>query len=77
MGNVASTYSALGMHHEALELKEKVLELFKRSLPDDHPDIGTRVICLLGNINVTFSQAPPWAILHPRMGLLVVCKTLC
>jgi hypothetical protein len=48
MGNVASTYSSLGMHHEALELKEKVLELFKRSLPDDHPDIGARVIVVLG-----------------------------
>ena len=40
MGNVASTYSSLGMHLEALELKEKVLYILKRSLPPDHPDIG-------------------------------------
>jgi hypothetical protein len=47
MGNVASTYSSLGMHHEALELKQKVLQILKRSLPSDHPDIGVS----LGLIN--------------------------
>lgn len=48
MGNVASTYSSLGMHHEALELKEKVLYLLKRSLPPDHPDIGALLYVIFG-----------------------------
>jgi hypothetical protein len=45
MGNVASTYSSLGMHREALDLKERVLEIFRKTLPEDHPEIGTRRDC--------------------------------
>ena len=40
MSNLASTYSELGRHADALALKEKVLEFFRRVLPEDHPDIG-------------------------------------
>ena len=40
MGNIASTYSCLGMHCAALELKQRVLELFRKTLPEDHPEIG-------------------------------------
>ena len=40
MNNLASTYSELGRHADALALEEKVLEFFRRVLPEDHPDIG-------------------------------------
>ena len=40
MNNLASTYSELGRHADALALKEKVLEFFRRVLPEDHPHIG-------------------------------------
>jgi hypothetical protein len=37
---LANTYGWLGMHSDALVLKERVLELRQRVLPEDHPDIG-------------------------------------
>ena len=40
MGNLASTYSALGRHADALAMEERVLEFQRRVLPADHPDIG-------------------------------------
>ena len=40
MSNLASTYSELGRHADALALREKVLEFRRRVLPEDHPDIG-------------------------------------
>ena len=40
MGNLASTYSDLGRHEDALAMKERVLEFRRRVLPEDHPDIG-------------------------------------
>jgi hypothetical protein len=40
MNNLAQTYSALGRHADALSLFEQVLELRRRVLPADHPDIG-------------------------------------
>ncbi len=40
MGNLATTYSALGRHADALVLKERVLEFMRRVLPENHPDIG-------------------------------------
>ena len=40
MNNLASTYSALGRHADALAMKERVLEFQRRVLPADHPDIG-------------------------------------
>ena len=40
MGNLAQTYSALGRHQDALVMKEKTLEFFRRVLPENHPDIG-------------------------------------
>ena len=40
MGNLAVTYSALGRHADALAIRERVLEFFRRVLPADHPDIG-------------------------------------
>ncbi len=40
MGNLASTYSALGRHAVALAMGERVLEFQRRVLPANHPDIG-------------------------------------
>ena len=40
MSNLASTYSDLGRHNEALAMRERVLELYRRVLPEDHPSIG-------------------------------------
>ena len=40
MGNLASTYSALGRHDDALAMGERVLEFRRRVLPANHPDIG-------------------------------------
>ena len=40
MGNLASTYSDLGRHDDALAMQERVLEFSRRVLPENHPDIG-------------------------------------
>ena len=40
MNNFAGTYFALGRHANALVLFERVLELWRRVLPANHPDIG-------------------------------------
>ena len=40
MSNLANSYSALGRHQEAVEMKEKTLEFRRRVLPENHPDIG-------------------------------------
>ena len=40
MQGLASSYSDLGQHQEALEMGEKTLEFYRRVLPENHPDIG-------------------------------------
>ncbi len=40
MHNLASSYSALGRHEEALAIRERVLEFMIRVLPENHTDIG-------------------------------------
>ena len=40
MNNLAMSYSALGLHDEALEMQEKTLEFRRRVLPENHPLIG-------------------------------------
>ncbi len=40
MYNISGMYRELGRHADALVLKERVLELRQRVLPEDHPDIG-------------------------------------
>ncbi len=40
MNILASTYSALGRHADALAMAEQVLEFQRRVLPANHPDIG-------------------------------------
>ena len=39
MSNLATTYSALGRHEDALALFEKALDIKQRCLPGDDPDI--------------------------------------
>ncbi len=40
MNNLANTYGELGRYTDALDLREKVLKIFQRVLPEDHPNIG-------------------------------------
>ncbi len=40
MNNLAMTYRDLGRHADALAMKERVLEFFRRVLPANHPGIG-------------------------------------
>ena len=40
MHNLALSYSTLGRHEEALEMREKTLEFRRRVLPENHPGIG-------------------------------------
>ena len=37
---LASVLSDQGRHNQALAMKERVLEFYRRVLPEDHPDIG-------------------------------------
>ncbi len=47
MGNLAESYSALERHDEALEMREKTLEFYRRVLPENHPKIGEGdAVCL-------------------------------
>ena len=40
MGNLASSYSNLERHKDALAMRERVLMFYHRVLPENHPDIG-------------------------------------
>jgi hypothetical protein len=53
MGNLASTYSDLGRHRDALVLQEKTLEFQRRLLPENHPEMG--ISCF--NISSSYRQA--------------------
>ncbi len=47
MNNLACSYSALGRHDEALEMREKTLEFYRRVLAENHPSIGEEgAVCL-------------------------------
>jgi hypothetical protein len=46
MSQLAWTYSDLGRHEDALAMKERVLELRCRVLPENHPDIGEEHVCV-------------------------------
>ena len=47
MNNLAESYPALGRHDEALEMREKTLEFYRRVLPENHPHIGEGdAVCL-------------------------------
>jgi len=47
MGILASVYNDLGRHREALALKQKTLEFRRRVLPENDPQIGAAMSCLL------------------------------
>ena len=53
MGSLAATYSALGRRQDALVLKEKTLDFYRRVLPENHPHIG--ISCF--NISSSYCQA--------------------
>jgi tetratricopeptide (TPR) repeat protein len=40
MNNLAASYSNLGRYEDALAMQERVLEFYRRVLPENHPDIG-------------------------------------
>ncbi len=40
MNNLATMYSELGRHADALAMREQVMEFRRRVLPANHPDIG-------------------------------------
>ena len=40
MANLSITYSTLERHEDALAMNERVLEIYRRVLPENHPDIG-------------------------------------
>ncbi len=40
MGDLASTYYALGRHDDALAMGERMLEFMRRVLPENHPHIS-------------------------------------
>ncbi len=40
MSNLASTLDALRRPEEAIEMREKTLEFYRRVLPEHHPHIG-------------------------------------
>jgi tetratricopeptide (TPR) repeat protein len=52
LANLAASYSALGRHWEAEELKQDVLRLRKEILGERHPDN----ILASANLSVTYSQ---------------------
>ena len=37
MNNLALSYSDLGRHEEALEMREKTMQFYRRVLPENHP----------------------------------------
>jgi len=59
MIKLGQTYSSMERHHDALALKERVLEFNRRVLPKDHPSIGAAKFhpCLL-NLLVYCSWLP-------------------
>ena len=52
MNSLSGTYMALGRHQDALVMSEKTLEIRRRVLPQNHPDLG--LACY--NISVIYSQ---------------------
>ena len=41
INNLSKTYSALGRHQEALEMRESVLKYREHALPENHLGLGT------------------------------------
>ena len=47
ISNLASSYEQLGRYQDSFALREEALEIFRRSLPDDDPEIGKRLISII------------------------------
>ena len=68
MNNLAISYVALRRYDDALAIRRKVLEFFRRILPEDHPNIGdngTSALVVMSAICVSSHaafQTLPWAI---------------
>jgi hypothetical protein len=45
MSNLAQTYSVLGRHADALAMQERLLDLRRRFLPKNDPEIGEYGMC--------------------------------
>jgi hypothetical protein len=52
MVNLATTYNNVGRHQDALVLQEKALEIQRRVLPENHPDIGDTCF----NISISYQH---------------------
>ena len=52
MNNLATTYTNLGRHDDALRLNEETLAFLKRILPPYHPDIAMS----MSNLALTYSD---------------------
>ncbi len=60
MCNVASVYSILGRQEDALMLHEQTLELKRRVLPENHPDIALsclKISVIVGDITRALEMA--------------------
>jgi hypothetical protein len=49
ISNLASSYSDLGMHGEALQLRKDALAMLKKTLPEEHPHIASSMSNLAGS----------------------------
>jgi tetratricopeptide (TPR) repeat protein len=74
MGDLAVTYSYLGRHQDALVMNEEALELLRRVLPENHPDIGISYLNL--GINCHKVGDLPRALQFVREALRIFQATL-
>jgi hypothetical protein len=47
INNLAGTLRSLERHQDALAQFEKALEFYRRVLPANHPDLGTKIVVVL------------------------------
>lgn len=47
MNNLALTYSNLGRHEDALAFIQTAINILRRELPDDHPNLGEIIVALI------------------------------
>ncbi len=50
INNLAGTLRSLGQHQNALAQFEKALEFYRRVLPANHPDLGTKIVGVLASL---------------------------
>ena len=74
MCNLACFYSAHGRHPDALVMHEKSLELRRRLLPENHPDIG--VSCMSAGASALAAGNLHRALEFAREALRILQATL-